>query len=797
MVDSADTDGLSADSILTFEDLEVDPFYNTDGHALSPVWKHSDYIRDLLKKRAPDQDGIKALMEALRKQLPTLVLYSYVVDFRSALQHHTNTSKDMKLYVISFPGEARDNTGIKDLNDKILGYTLSSKYIDQRKDAIEKLFDIPGDKFFLVGQNYKVAYILTLEFKREHFVARLKALNDQLKEILLDILPEAEKEARQMVDEKERNKRLEAIETLKNALKKKNYQFDIYFGLVGREFHETVIDTVFLLLTEALKGSGVARFAAKGQTLPKMVRQFATEKPDPPKNDSRGKQFVWERFIIASRQAVKLREFVVTPYNRDRPYDYNHIFVDTVWTVAFIEYKLRFFGNPDVIRDVRKKLLQRPKLNEGVKYNGAQKPLLEFWLVILNMLDLVKEFQLDEFRNKLVTYHDDALRVYNWLSVGPLVDTSFWPLLERLLTHDHRNVQITVAGNGSEFQFYCSAADARDLIFFSFDIRDLGVDLMLWYENSNEDISVKAYENIALLEETLRSTGPIIAQKRYTYEKIVEIFLKYHQAIRTHYRPMMQKIEKEARQAFGKEMKDTIWQMPDFSQSVQIMMGGDEFFIAAHPAFAAAVPEIICSLDETPYRNRTLNMRATISYSRAERASDPLMQRENNQTSHNQAMALANAGAGRLKAFERTHRRIERLIEKLEANPKKKNKAPPYRQALEQLRLVNLFARVTRRAAKVLSSRDFVKVLQLLRTGDLMAAQKEGVFIDLIDCAGNVLDREKQEKLTADAAKLEERVRSVVGLDNFYVDPPPPNKVPKIIDDILEDKEDKDNKKKN
>jgi hypothetical protein len=78
-----------------------------------------------------------------------------------------------------------------------------------------------------------------------------------------------------------------------------------------------------------------------------------------------------------------------------------------------------------------------------------------------------------------------------------------------------------------------------------------------------------------------------------------------------------------------------------------------------------------------------------------------------------------------------------------------------------------------------------------------MAAQKEGVFIDLIDCAGNVLDREKQEKLTADAAKLEERVRSVVGLDNFYVDPPPPNKVPKIIDDILEDKEDKDNKKKN
>lgn len=379
--------------------------------------------------------------------------------------------------------------------------------------------------------------------------------------MLLDILPEAEKEARKLEDEKKRNERLAALQELRKALKKKNYQFDIYFGLVCRAFDKTTIDTVFLLLTEALKAAGIARYAVKGQTLPKGLRNsLVTEPVDPPKQDSRGKAFVWSSYIYASRQAVKIREFIITPYNKDRRYDYIHILVDTVWTVAFLEYQLRHFGNPDVIRDVRKKLLKRPKLTEGIKYTfGQQKTLLEFWLVVLNILDFVKEFILGEFRKELVTYHDDALAVYNWLSVGPMVDTSYWPKLERILTHDLRNVQSAVAGTASEFQFYCGAADSSDLIFFSMDIRDLGVELMLWYEDSNENINYKTYKDIDLMEETVRSTDPIIDRKRFTYDRVAAIFREYHKGISAHYRPTMEKIESEARKAFGKELKDTIW----------------------------------------------------------------------------------------------------------------------------------------------------------------------------------------------------------------------------------------------
>lgn len=130
MQDPTESDVQSADSTLTFEQMEVDPFYHPDdlGNP-SPVWKHSDYIRGLLKNQALDQERVKALKDALRRQLPTIVLYFHVEVFRKALEKHTSSSKTMSLYVLSFPGEAKDNTGIKDLNDKVLGYNQSSRYI--------------------------------------------------------------------------------------------------------------------------------------------------------------------------------------------------------------------------------------------------------------------------------------------------------------------------------------------------------------------------------------------------------------------------------------------------------------------------------------------------------------------------------------------------------------------------------------------------------------------------------------------------------------------------------------------
>ena len=58
----------------------------------------------------------------------------------------------------------------------------------------------------------------------------------------------------------------------------------------------------------------------------------------------------------------------------------------------------------------------------------------------------------------------------------------------------------------------------------------------------------------------------------------------------------------------------------------------------------------------------------------------------------------------------------------------------------------------------------------------------------MIDCAGNVVDK---DQLDNHAAKLEGRVRIDVGTDNYQLDIPPGEKVPKFIEDILKDKEDR------
>jgi len=823
MAQSTVSEGRSADSTLTFDQMEVVPFYNTsDRKEPAPVWKHSDYMRDILAKKNPDKVGKDQLIAALEKQIPTLSFYSWLVEYRKNVPPAKSVwGKNVSFYVILFPGEAKDNTGLKDLNDKVLGYTRCTEYIEARKKAIQNIFNSSGEGFIVAGQNFKAAYIYTMALERKHFVDRLKELDTQLRNILLIILPKARDEARKDtdIDEETRNARLIAIKDLEKKLGKKDYQFDIFFGLATRSiYEETPIQTVFLLLTETLKAASMARVASKGQTLHEDLRKlFVTEKVDD-LMDSRGKKFDWNRFIYASLQALKIKESMLK-LRRGLAGDFYNLVIDEVWTGAFlINDKFESFGNPDVIRDVRKKLVREPKLRQGINFNSEnQKKLLEFWLVILNLSDLVKDFLKREFQEGIVkNYHDTAHSLSNQLYGKESYAPDFWQKLEHSLTHDLRNVKITVAGTASEFEFYSFAADRTDLIFFSMDIRDLGVDLMMWYEESNREIQhtpSQYHDSTKLMEETFRSSDPINLQKRFTYEKVRETFEKYANSIsefrRGHSHPMVRpkpqrgsdfeesppdkeelaarerdtnwkSIVQETKKAFGNSqvnitLDTTFW----------VMLGGDEVFVAAQPIYAAYVHEIIRDLDQIRWWNGTLNMRASISYSSADRDKDPIKQKENNWKAHDQTMELANKGPGKLKKYERAHRQIERLIAKLEANPKKKAKAPAYMKDLEKLGLMKMFVRVKYGNAKILSRQKFIKLLKFLEEENFSAAEKStNVKIELIDFTGKLRD---EKKLSSDLEKLLYRLNRDVGGDNFQVN----NllvitKLPKIIEDILD-----------
>ncbi len=414
--------GPSADSALlfTFDEPDFNPESTTDDNTrLSEIWSSSDNLRRLLERQGdPNEDDRKKLKGALVYQLNTLVLYWQMGVFLRALRNRETTAKTISLYILLFPGEAKDNTGIKDLNDKVIGQWWNAEYIRQRFKAIESIFgsaDIfeSGDKEFMVAaQTYKTAYIITYEKTRKDFVKKLGELDKKLAEILLMILVKVEKE----VDEKQKEekdkkkkdeykKQLKEIRTLRKKLNKKGYKFDIFFGFKTlKPSRSSKLEEVYLLVTEALKGAAIARYVAKMKTLKmKPAQKFARGiEPDNRRLDARGKEYDWRVYMKASDMAEKIKGLFVHGYMEG--YFIREIYIDTVWTSTFIKSKNLHWGNPDVIRDVRKKKLEQPQMGKGnMTYSlPLQKDLLELWLVVLNMLDFVKRFKFDEFKKELL-----------------------------------------------------------------------------------------------------------------------------------------------------------------------------------------------------------------------------------------------------------------------------------------------------------------------------------------------------------------------------------------------------------
>lgn len=516
--------------------------------------------------------------------------------------------------------------------------------------------------------------------------------------------------------------------------------------------------TVFLMLTEALKAAGVARFIAKGGTLKKKAAKQFVKGIGPDRGfDSRGKLFQHPEFLDASNKSIAIKRFVLTPPSNDNLYlDYNHVYIDKVWTLAF--WPRQFTSNPDVIRDVRKKKLVEPKLPDHKTTFKAQKEVLELWLVTLNILDFIKDFKNAELTTDVLQYHGEAVKVLeNVRDAGKPIDQR---RLEDFLTKDLRQKQIAVLHTASEFQFYAAAADYPRRIFFSMDIRDMGVEVLQLYEGSAGRIGDGKLRDRPLLEETLRSTDDMVERRRLTYDHVVQAFGRYYALLANSARLRRTDGSKEARAAFGADISE---KLPPFEQAVQVMLGGDEVFVAAHPYFAAYVHNIIGELATTTYKDRGLNMRVCVAYSSAGLPRQGQTPREAVQESHHQAMKLADEAHGVLKVLERTQRRIERLIEKLEHNPKKKPDAPKFAERLKKLGLVRLFVRVHHARTMVLSPTAFARAIRSLAAGECHG-------VELVDFNGNTLDC---PRLLKEAEALEKAVADRVGRDNVRTEPPP------------------------
>jgi hypothetical protein len=758
----------SADATVEADRFTVDPLYGSDDDNDVPQsWELADRVRGLLRQKAHDGKDRADLQRAVERQLRTTGLYREVGRIVKAA---TGTA-DLTMYVLLFPGEARDNTGLKDLNDNVLGYTLQQQFTARRQQEIETLFQ---PAFTVVGQDFKTALFVGWQQTRAEFDKRLHQLDKALRKMLLDeFLPKSKKAG---------------AKELKRVLEKDpDYRFDIYYGTdvlaVGRTTRDLLL-VAFLLLTQALKGAATARYVSKGRSLKvRVVKPFGRNAEPDKRLDPRGKGFEQKGFLKVAATAPAIKRFVLkAARDHDNFLEYNEIWVDTVWTQAFFRHQN--VANRDVVRDVRKKKLERPP-RPNVKYTvRAQREILELWIVVLNLIDFIKDFLQREFDRDLLDQHDRAVALLDDLrDPAKPVDVRE---LETFLTRDVRLRQVAALGTTSEFQFFATAADHAARIVFMLDVRDLGVEVLLMYDVATGKILDGKLADRQLLRETVESTDVVTEMRRFTHALVLTTLGRYH-ALLTHSARMRRTDgSKEAAIAFRKAFS----RLGTFEEDVQVMLGGDEIMIALHPRFAAYVHNIVADLSETILGpgpvgpdaragSPRLKVRAGVAFSLARTEG----KRSDHQIAHNKAMRLADESHAVTKDLERRERRIERLIEKLEANAKKKDQAPAFRKQLAALRLGRLFTRVQHGAPQALSAARVEQVVAGLRTGAL--ARQDAALVELVDHQGKVVDR---QRLLQDADGLERAVRKAVGSDNVHVDLPPARKIPVGEDDDEDEK---------
>lgn len=717
------------ESTLFYDQFRLDPGLRSgDGAEPSPVWAESQRLHDLVVNapRRPSGDDRKFLAQAVRDQVRTLDLYTVAAGLHEELPN-TRNARAITLYVLLFPGQARDNTGIKDLNDKVLGYTYNSEFMKRRQARIASIFTT-------VGQDYKTAYLLA---DPKDFSPKVKTLDAGLRDDLIAVLEIALKD-----DSEEMKKKRPEIQKLLKTLKRNaRYRFDLLFGSDTLTGGDEPVHLTFRLITEALKAAGIARYAVKRKT---MKRPVGPNAPAIRKGeDDRGQPFSLAPFLQLAKVPQDIKKNAGSG-----PVVYLHAYVNTVWTSTFLLIERLFYANPVVMRDVRKKALVNPPKSDGIKIAlDIQIQVLEMWIVTVNLIDFASGFLTEEFPKKVDQLHVRARDAVTGLAKED--QDVRWADLVPLLTKDVRaDRPVAQQGTPSQFQFYSAVAGFPDQIFITMDIRDLGVELMNYYEIVTELIVFRQLGDDKLLEQTLRSNDGTLQRKRRTYEQILAVF-------RRHYLALRGGAGRTADIAFGRPVSR---ERPGFENSVQVMIGGDEFFIGAHPLYADRITPIIAELDTLGF-----NMRAGVAFSSAAPGE--------NAKAHDRAMKLSGDAPNMLKQIERQNDRIERLIGVLESHPKNKNndQAPDFRRRLAGIGLLRLYARTKFGHAAAFSPTAYARLRQALIDEDLPAALRTGEF-ELVDFDGNKVDA---TALLQRATDLEAKVRSAVGFDNIHVDPPP------------------------
>jgi len=545
------------------------------------------------------------LVADIRRQVPDLALTQAVMDGASVVVN------------LIMPGGGL--TGIKTMNDQLVGYRINSEKILPARDAlIQQVFGHFG--LNLVEQSYKTATLassLTIEQLQPVMQAAMHQIDAGMRPILRTALQEGitfwqeqAHKAKEGSDERaEADKRLKKMrETVAKITD--DFVFDFQFGLAKIESggqgdaYQRALDAKMNATRAALMG----RDHGNGLS--------GTELGNA--GDPRGGVYDEKAFVNFCKEGEAIKDGIIAGGN-----------LITVKHGDQTHSMMLFTGdgspNRDVMRDVRK-----GKISDDMLGNANERALLaqfKRYFDHINAFDYFKSFtrgENDEAGQRVAK----ALEMVKKLQEGKSVEPTE---VKKLTTENLAGEVNPQAGETSEMEFYNKSAHLHDRLLINADIKDLGLDLMEGYAKAEERVADGAdvkRTGLAASDNLLRFKRNAVDQMRQFYGEVLDRAIA--DAKKNHNAGLAKALEGEREPLF--------------------LLGGDEITLSLHHGLQPYVGEIAAKLAQAA--------RARVAVTDTGHGSNAV-------EAHKKALQAADPAHGILKEYETAERELRSLVSEI------------------------------------------------------------------------------------------------------------------------------------
>ena len=538
-------------------------------------------------------------------------------------------------------------TGVKTMNDKLIGYQLNNTLITPKRNAViaEVFQGLPfnekaGESMSVVEQSYKSTTLTTTvadAARLQRLMAEgMRRVDERMHPVLLDALTRgkthwiAERDAAAGNKESEQYKdarmRAENIEQMLADLVKagpKGFRVDMQFGMAEIKGGEA------LSADQAYKAALEAKMNAAKAAI--MVRSGGERgSQEAAGGDTRGHFFDEKSFITFAANADALRAQIVASGN--------FLTIDRRPVKIFQDQGGELLPNPDILRDVRKDKIHSEDLppQERVQLERIRK-----YMDHINAFDYIKGFTSQEGAQLLPARMQRAQALLEALRSGKVVDPA---QVQAMMTQDVRGQVLPQMGTASEVAFYARAGASADRILLNADIIDLGLDAMMAYAKSMHAVSAGKLSGQALYDASNSVTDPLLTFRKSAISRISIAYEAHRQKAITALEKLPQ------RDAAQQAALDQLRKEAD----PLLLLGGDEITLSLHPAMQSQVAELVAEVAQAS-RGRVAVTRALTEPAKA---GDQAARVE----AHKKAMSEADPAANVLKSFEIALRKLKHMV---------------------------------------------------------------------------------------------------------------------------------------